>query len=237
MLTEEQKSLFLEKGYLHVSGVLSSEELARCKSEFDRVWEQEKGPPVNQHQLLKHPFFLALIEHPKILEVHQTFFGGQMQLLQYDLLRQGPHASFPKRAWHRDFSFPGDRPVSINSILYLDPMTEERGPTYVVPGTHRGEAGPPKGREGEPLPGEVAGLANAGDVIFINSAIWHSGSANQTDGLRRGIYLYYGYWWLKRYNAEQSLPWQALQDAGEQRLRLLGVKMPQGDLHMYDPAL
>ena len=236
MITPEQKDFFLEQGYLHLPGVLRGEELDRYRAEFDRVWELE-GAPVSQHKLLKHSAFIELFEHPMILEMHRTFFGNQVQLLQYDLLRQGPHSSFPDRAWHRDFVFPGERPVSINTLLYFDDMTQERGPTYVVPGSHRCEARPPKGQENLPLPEEVAALANAGDVVFINSAIWHSGGRNETDGLRRGAYLYYGYWWLKRYEAERELPWQALEGATESRLKLLGLKMPEGDLHMYNPDL
>ena len=73
--------------------------------------------------------------------------------------------------------------------------------------------------------------------MFINSAIWHTGGRNRSDGLRRGIYLYYGYWWLKRYESHEALPWQALQGASEQRLPLLGVKMPDRDIHMYDPRV
>ena len=236
MITTEEKAFFLEQGYLHVPGILTGDRLALIQSEFDRVWEAE-GPRVSQRQLLKYPAFIDLIEHPPILARHQAIFGLQTQLLQYDLLRQGPRSiGWPNRSWHRDFAHPGDLPLSINTILYLDEMTEERGPTYVVPGTHRGTERPPQGRTNEPLPGEVAALANAGDAVFINSAIWHSGGRNQTDGLRRGIYLYYGYWWLKRYDAEHALPWQALESASELRLRLLGVKMPQNDIHMYDPT-
>src|SRR5437879_6531997 len=194
----EEKPFFLEHGYLHARNVLVPEYLARIRSEFDRVWELEK-PRVNQHKLLKYPPFIELIEHPPILERHRAIFGNQVQLLQYDFLRQGPHSEAQERHWHRDFSFPGERPLSINTILYLDDMTEEVGPTRVVPGTHRGEALPPEDRAGEPLPGEVAVHAGAGDAVFINSAIWHTGGRNRSDGPRRGIYLYYGYWWLKRY--------------------------------------
>src|SRR5262249_2916316 len=150
-------------------------------------------------------------------------FGDQVQLLQYDFLRQGPNSDFPLRAWHRDFSVPGDMPLSINTILYLDEMTPEKGPTYVVPGTHRGATLPPADRTHDPLPGEVPVFAQPGDAVFINSAIWHTGSRNQSDGLRRGIYLYYGYWWLKRYESDQALPYQAFEGASEQRLRLLGI--------------
>jgi ectoine hydroxylase-related dioxygenase (phytanoyl-CoA dioxygenase family) len=236
MFTLDEKSFFMEHGYLHAKGVLDADKLAQVRAEFDRIWEIEK-PRVSQHQLLKYPFFIDLIEHPAILGRHQAIFGNQTQLLQYDLLRQGPKSDFPERSWHRDFSHPGDIPLSINTILYLDEMTEERGPTYIVPGTHFGTALPPKDQSSQPLPGEIAGLASAGDAIFINSAIWHSGGCNKTDGLRRGIYMYYGYWWLKRYNAERELPWQSLENASETRLRLLGVKMPDHDLHMYTPNL
>src|SRR4029077_11245751 len=107
--------------------------------------------------------------------------------------------------------------------------------TYVVPGTHRGVSQPPKDKINEPLEGEIAAYAAAGDAVFINSAIWHSGARNRSDGLRRGIYLYYGYWWLKPYEADQQRPWQCLVNASQQRLQLLGVKMPEGDIHQYDP--
>jgi ectoine hydroxylase-related dioxygenase (phytanoyl-CoA dioxygenase family) len=229
-------SFFQAQGYLHAKNVLSPDELAYYRSEFDRVWEIEgKTGRVWQSQLLKHQSFIDLIEHPNILARHQALFGNQTQLIAYDLLRQGPENNRQERSWRRDFTFPGDRVLAVNTILYLDEMTEARGPTRVVPGTHRGTQAPPTEQVNEPLPGEVACYGAAGDACFMNAALWHTGGKNKTDGLRRGIFLYYGYWWLKRYNEEIELPWQALQDASEQRLKLLGVKMPDRDIHMYDP--
>ena len=242
MNTPDEKAFFLEHGYLHARGVLSPEHLEKTRAEFDRVWDAE-GPPCSQHKLLKHRHFIELIEHPPILDRHAAIFGRQTQLLQYDFLRQGPFKPGTEikpgmeRSWHRDFTQAGDYPLSINTILYLDEMTEERGPTRVVPGSHRGMGWPPKEKRLEPLPGEVAVHAQPGDAVFINSAIWHSGGLNKTDGLRRGIYLYYGYWWLKRYESHIALPWQAFENASEVRLRLLGVKMPDRDVHMYDETL
>ena len=233
-MTPEEKTHFLDQGYLHVPGVLSGTHLRQVQDEFDRVWDLPGQ--CSQTKLLQHQTFIALIEHPAILDRHRAVFGDQTQLLQYDFLRQEAfNETFPTRAWHRDFVFAGDRPLSINTILYLDEMTEERGPTYVVPRTHRGEALPPQGMTHEPLPGEAAVVAQAGDAVFINSAIWHSGARNRSAGPRRGIYLYYGYWWLKRYESSVALPWQALAGASAQRLQLLGIKMPAGDIHQYDP--
>ena len=42
----------------------------------------------------------------------------------------------------------------------------------------------------------------AGDAILINGAIWHTGGCNRSGGLRRAVYLYYGYWWLRRFDVE-----------------------------------
>lgn len=234
MFTTEEMSFFQEQGYLHAEGVLSGDYLSYIQEEFDRVWDKEK-PRVSQHQLLKYKSFLDLIEHPPILDRIRAVFKSQTQLLQYDLLRQGPHNTGNERWWHRDFTFPGERPLAINTIVMLNEMTEERGPTRVLPRTHLGTAVPTGEDIKRPLPGEVAVYAKPGDAVFINGAIWHTGGINHSDGLRRGIYLYYGYWWLKRYESERALPWQAFEGASQQRLELLGVKMPSWDLHMYDP--
>jgi len=238
MITAEDKQSFLEQGYLHVPGVLTGDTLERYRNDFDRVWETEK-PPVGSRKLLKHPSFLELIEHPAILNVHRSFFGKALQLIQYDLLRQGPQSSSADRAWHRDFTHPGDLPLSINTIVYFDDMDEEVGPTRVVPGTHKGDALPPPEHHHDPLPGEVPVYARAGDVVFINSAIWHTGGRNAGGGLRRGAYLYYGYWWLRPFSDTEpekyAVPWEALQGATPQRLELRGLKMPISDIHMYQP--
>ncbi len=234
MIDDSEWRHFDTYGYVLRKGVLDADLLAYIRAAFDEVWESE-GPPCNQHKLLKHAPFIELIEHPSILDQHWAIFGSQTQLLQYDLLRQGPDNDGPPRSWHRDFSFPGDYPLSINTIVYLDPITDERGPTHVLPASHRGWQQPPRDETGQqPVDGEVAIYAEPGDAAFINSAIWHSGGINRSNGLRRGIYMYYGHWWLKRYEWQQQIPWQALEGADDRRLQLLGLKQPE-DLHIYRP--
>jgi hypothetical protein len=234
MLNQAEKEFFLDQGYLHIPGVLEGEYLQHIQSEFDRAWEIHQLR-VSQHQLLQHKSFVDMIEHAPILDRHKAIFGSQVQLLQYDLLRQGPHSTANERSWHRDFTFPGERPLAINTIVMLNNMTEERGPTRVVPGSHRGEELPPRDKLKQPLANELVPHLAPGDAIFINGAIWHTGGRNNTDGLRHGIYMYYGYWWLKTYQPDMQLPWQAFEHASEQRLRLLGVKTPGSDIDMYAP--
>jgi ectoine hydroxylase-related dioxygenase (phytanoyl-CoA dioxygenase family) len=129
---------------------------------------------------------------------------------------------------------PGDYPLSTNIILYLQDMDDEIGPTYVLPGSHRGWRQPPADEaKNHPLKNEVPVLAQAGDAAVINAAVLHSGGINTSaDRHRRNLYMYYGHWWLKRYQSDQDLPWQCLENASPERLQLLGRKAP-GDLHIY----
>ena len=136
-MSDADRDFFLENGCLHVRKVLDGSHLVRLQGDFERIWALEQ-PPVKQHKLLRHQTFIDLIEHPPILDLHRSIFGNQVELLQFDLLRQGPHSTAPEQAWHRDFSFPGERPLAVNTILYLDDMSEETGPTRIVPGSHRG---------------------------------------------------------------------------------------------------
>lgn len=233
MLKDDDWNFFNQNGYVLIKNVLDQEHLTLIRETFIEVWDKE-GPPCNQHKLLKYEPLIQLIEHAPILDNMWALYGSQTQLLQYDFLYQPPANEGPARSWHRDFTFPGDHPLSTNTILYLQDMDEEIGPTYVVPGSHRGWLQIPQGEaKNQPMQNEVAVAAKAGDAAIINSAILHSGSINRsTERHRRNLYMYYGHWWLKRYQSQQNLPWQCLQNASEQRLQLLGLKQP-GDLHIY----
>jgi ectoine hydroxylase-related dioxygenase (phytanoyl-CoA dioxygenase family) len=237
MITQQEREFFLENGYLCAEGVLAGEHLACVQEEFERVCEESQGQRMSLNRLMQYSAFIELIEHLPILERHRAIFGDQLQLLQYDLQRQGPQSRSSERSWHRDFRFPGDTPLSINTLLFIDDMTLEKGPTRVLPGSHRGEAWPDRGSVNEPIKGEVAVTCPAGSAIFINGAIWHTGGRNGSEGLRRSIYLYYGIThfvgtrWLKRFDGMEGgvhdPPWQALEGASRQRLQLLGVKVPE----------
>ena len=233
--TPVERQQFDADGYAVCRGMLDAGFLAELRTEFDALWAAHGAHGrVFHQQLLTSPVFIRLIEHTPILARHRALFGDQVQLLSLDLLHQGPNSQSRDYAWHRDFHFPGDHVLAANTILYLDDITPETGQTRVVPGTHRGLDGPPGAQCGGPLPGEIAVSATAGDAVLINAAIWHTGGRNRGPGLRRAIYLYYGWWWLKQYFADRGpMPWQATVGASPERLSLLGQRMPGRDLHMY----
>ncbi len=239
MITQEEREQFLREGYVVAENVVTGTHLKQLQDTFDHGWEAEKATGiVRTRETLKYKPFVELLEHPPILERMRAIFGDQVQLISYDLLRQGPHnTTFPDRDWHRDFSFPGDRPIAVQTVLMLDDTTGDGGPTYGIPRSHVGEALPAQDEITKPLPGEVALSLHAGSAIFLNGALWHTGARNDSDHVRRGLYIYFGYWWLKPYDADKANPWQALEGASQQRLEILGVKQPDWDLHRYDQFL
>ena len=90
--------------------------------------------------------------------------------------------------------------MSITSIWMLYPFTPENGATWVVPRTHRdprnprGEEDGIDGMSSNPHEEQVCG--DAGDVILIDSRIWHSAGANSTDEIRTSVVARYSPWWL-----------------------------------------
>ena len=149
-MTDAEREFFFEHGYLHARAALGDSMLTVIREEFEQIWATDGR--ANQLVLLKHRTFIDLIEHPPILDRHAAIFGRQTQLLQYDFLRQEPGSTFPLRSWHRDLSFPGEKPVSINTIVYLDRMDDASGPTYVVPGSHLAQSCRQQTPETNPIP-------------------------------------------------------------------------------------
>jgi ectoine hydroxylase-related dioxygenase (phytanoyl-CoA dioxygenase family) len=110
---------------------------------------------------------------------------------------------------------------------YLDEITEDLCPTWVIPGSHKsghglhwGKDKSPtfEGRELEPV------LCRPGDVLFFRSEIWHTGSLNKSDQIRYLIQVHYSH----RTIAQRFSPFpfsfnqELLASANPRQLRLLG---------------
>lgn len=219
-------------GYAFIRQAIPHDQVCSLRTAFDQLWQCHHGS-VDQRQLLAVPEFIELIDHPRLIGELSAVFGDQLQLLMYALRNHDAGNDLRERDWHRDFSFVCDRIIAVNTILYLDDTTE-RAPTLAVPGSHRWRTLP--GRRFEPRHDEVPLPASAGDILLSDAALWHSRGLNTTRSPRRLVLLYFGYWWLKRYEHDQPLPWQVLQSADARRLQLLGLRMPGRDLHLYELA-
>ena len=114
-------------------------------------------------------------------------------------------------------------------------MTEELGPTKIVPGSHRSGRRPDK-QKTDAIPdteqgtnwnevGEQSFLGKAGDCILFRSEIWHRGTANISNQTRHTFMVHYS----KRMITQKFPPYlhfqfnpEVIARATQRQRRLLG---------------
>ena len=96
---------------------------------------------------------------------------------------------------HVDFPFriqPG-RVYGCNALFALEPMDATNGATRVVPGTHLSGLRPEDGMADPRAdhPDQVVVEADAGDVLLVNSQVWHGGTVNTSGRSRTLMQCYF----------------------------------------------
>jgi ectoine hydroxylase-related dioxygenase (phytanoyl-CoA dioxygenase family) len=199
---------FEREGYVVVQGLLTRAEADAASAAFEDVKATavsgQRGS-ANERVLVRHASLLDVVTKPALHAVLAAIFGDDLQLLAYDSLETPPHAG-ALRDWHADFGFRAAETLTANVGVYLQDMTDEVGPLYVVPGSHRCDTGPTPEQRHEPVEGEVKAAVSAGDAVVFDAQIWHTGSRNDSDRPRRAVFPYFGRWWLKRMDAYYETP-------------------------------
>jgi ectoine hydroxylase-related dioxygenase (phytanoyl-CoA dioxygenase family) len=227
-----QKQELDDKGFFIVEDVLSKSDISKMRDEFERVHglENDRGghevhvePGARRISNIfnKTAAFDKMLAVPEVLAA-SAYLLGEIKLHGANLRdpvkghgQQDLHVDVPKK-------FDDDWWV-VNSMIMLDDMTQENGPTRVVPGSHKWapinvpyvnigdwEPAPLSSEEqarvpkdlGAPYPGEVLVEAPAGSAIICNSSMWHSGTRKNSDVPRRMMHLTY---------TRRDLPQQLLQ--------------------------
>lgn len=112
--------------------------------------------------------------------------------------------------WHADWPYNqrnagcipapyADLPMHITTIWMLAPFSTATGGTLVISGSHHMPNNPTSGYgigELEPYPTEVNATGAAGDVLVMDSRLWHATAANLTNTPRTAIVIRYAPWWL-----------------------------------------
>jgi ectoine hydroxylase-related dioxygenase (phytanoyl-CoA dioxygenase family) len=220
-LTDAQKHQFDEQGFFIVEGVLSPEDCAAMRAEFERIHtaESDRGghevhvePGARRISNIfnKTTAFDKCLWIPEVLAASAYLLG---EIKTHGANLRDPVKGYGQQDLHTDVpkKFDDDWWV-VNSMLMMDDMTLDNGPTRVVPGSHRWAAinvpyvnigdwePPPLSPEdearipadlGAPYPGEVLVEAPAGSAIICNSSMWHAGTVKKTDAPRRMLHLSY----------------------------------------------
>jgi ectoine hydroxylase-related dioxygenase (phytanoyl-CoA dioxygenase family) len=222
VLTEAQRDAFDRDGFFIVPDAFSPEEVEIMRAEFERLRgiegelgghevHIEPGAPRLSNLFNKSAEFDRCLACAPSLAAAHLLLG---ELHTYSLNARNPLKGQGQQPLHSDVPrvHGGDWRL-VNSVIMLDDMTEDNGPTRVVPGSHkwsplnvpevnlaevtRQEVAPedrPKipADPLAPYPGEVHVTGKAGSVAVMNGCLWHGGTTSRTGASRRVLHLAIG---------------------------------------------
>lgn len=207
-----------KEGYCLLKSVIPREKVRRIARDIDSAMEAgnrahaERGWSAVAHMTSLAPYFAE----SRLLEIARTIFNHASFRISQTEFKSVPPRSNPShwRGYHTDWPhdltdrshcgrvnqpFP-DVVMSLTTIWMLAEFTPENGATWVVPRTHRDLRNPRGELDGIDehcsIPGELQVSGAAGDVVVIDSRIWHSRGANATDQTRTSVVARYSPWWL-----------------------------------------
>ena len=94
-------------------------------------------------------------------------------------------------------------PITLNAIWALSDFTSENGATRIIPCSHKFDSSPEYGKEYEAVTATMA----AGSVMLFDSALWHGGGANISEGRRFAFSCAYCWGWMRQQeNLQLGIP-------------------------------
>ena len=221
---EEQVEAMERDGYVYFPNVLSDDEIAELSDLSERLEPSAEAFDINlipekdghfqrciNAVFNRDPLFLKYLDKPGLIELVEELHGADCHIVSMHTWAVGPGR--PDQQLHADW-LPEVMPEELHADprlqlplyittahFYLDDMTEELGPTKIVPGSHRSGRRPDK-QKTDAIPdteqgtnwnevGEQSFLGKAGDCILFRSEIWHRGTANISNQTRHTFMVHY----------------------------------------------
>ena len=244
--TEAMTKALHDDGFALMTNVLSPDEVAETKAAIDRLrpFGLDKVGKTDHYKCVfnREKIFLDLLDREGVVDLAEATMGAQCHIIGQSAWRSRPGHN----GWspHTDRTFielpeemASDPRVQLPIYLctahyYLNDLTLDLAPTWVIPGSHKSGRALAWGREGNPTwQGKELEpvLCKAGDVLFFRSEIWHTGSENTSDETRYLLQNHYSH----RFIAQQFSPymtWQfsneIMETANPRQRRLLGEHTP-----------
>lgn len=240
----ERLLTYKRDGYTVFKKVFSKKLMKKWKEVYPSIVERQtplgqKDPTLWLRSTLEFEpkLFLPAVAHPTILDFAERILGPFVQMDNLTFMAfpsvKKEEAVNKASGWHRDiWSYKPTHeeyvpPLACNAITYLQDLTEEYGPLRVLPGSHRSPIAIKSEDSNRPHPDEIIVPAEAGDVVFTHSALYHSGTPNFSGKSRFFFSLYYNKSWLKcrdNHNgpAVRSIVDQAKANGDRRLMRLFG---------------
>ena len=199
-------------------------------------------PPLGRDALItwnlqyKHPYFLELlfaspeIERILIRLLNDTWYRPIPQdEPNYILRTYVARSSRDSLPLHVDsfFAYAGDAVISMQYAIILEDMDEMNGATLVVPGSHTSG----QYAEQSALQDAIAVEARAGDVVLLDSRIWHGATENRSGRTRWSLWATFNRWWIKQsFRITQKLPQDIYATLTDKQKAVMGFcSIPYGD--------
>jgi Phytanoyl-CoA dioxygenase (PhyH) len=229
-----------EDGFALIPGVLNAEEVQKTRDAIDRLkpfgFDHMNVTEHYKCVFNRERWFFDFMDRAGVVELAESTMGDQCHVIGMSAWRSHPgHNGWSPHTDHTLVTVPpetaSDRtkfPIYLcTAHYYLDEITEDLCPTYVIPGSHKSGTGLVWGKDKEPVwEGKTLEpvLCRPGDVLFFRSEIWHTGSLNKTDQMRYLLQVHYSH----RTIAQRFSPFpfvfnqELLATANDRQLRLLG---------------
>lgn len=245
---------------LQVSGDLSSEGYALIPGHLDESLLREvteecssllkRGKNTGRHpdswdeisNVGNDSLLLAkVILDPVVLALAVLQLGPDVELASPgEIDRKLPRSDANECGWHADFTWmpfvPRPRPFFwLTAYLFLTDITEESGPLWVVPGSHRWVAEPDDrvvcwAEGGNQIPGTRSLTGPAGTLMLFNNEIWHRSPPNVSDTDRLVLRVHLKPSWMKGWGHGHFDPEGALMAINEPYARQVTGRQDYDDV-------
>jgi ectoine hydroxylase-related dioxygenase (phytanoyl-CoA dioxygenase family) len=196
VLVEEVREI----GYTVLPGALDPGQVEEARERIDAVYErqveeiggEERLRAINDADVARclleyDDFFVEVAAHPGVREIVERLLGEYVVLMSQNAIINRPSDDHYQHTWHRDLQyrhFTSSRPLGISALYCIDAFSSATGGTYVLPGSHRGEAFPsPEFVERHAVTVE----AEAGSVLIFDAMVFHRAGVNSSGKVRRAV--------------------------------------------------
>jgi hypothetical protein len=194
-----------EEGYVRLDGFIAPGRHRRIVERIDALFAQEgetagsefrQEPGARRLANLadKGDVFIDCVVDETVGQYLAHVLGPRFKLSSLNARSANPHSA-QSQPLHIDA---GALPDEIgywvcNTVWLLDDFTTENGALRVVPGSHRSGQRPQDvlADPEQTHPDEVLVTGRAGDLVVMNSHLWHGGTANRTGGRRLALHAFY----------------------------------------------
>jgi hypothetical protein len=204
----DHRRLLDEQGYVRLEGFIAPARRQRLADRIEALFtsegekagaefRQETGARRLANLVDKGEVFVECILELGVLAHVGYVLGPRFKLSSLNARSANPRSEEAQPLHVDAGALPDERGYWVcNSVWMLDDFTPDNGALRVVPGSHRWRRRPQDALEDpqRPHPDEVLVTGRAGDLVVMNSHLWHGGTANRTDRPRLALHAFYCRW-------------------------------------------